>query len=223
MVGIIRPNEEAAASMLTGSVGYIRALTQYVMEKTNESQVVTAQKEDETTDVFTGLPFLTEDVSSLTDEEKAEQFQIYLDTLTSSEKAEIYSYIQSIPDQSYVDQIVEQQLSGMTREQIEEQVTEQYAQNMGVDVSTVQSYIAEMDDETLFGKVEEALRKAVEEQYAQQVEQQLSSASIDQLALMLDNTQWTAEPVRDHVRGVYALRLFRSYPGRELPAFRGGG
>lgn len=118
IVGIIRPNEEAAASMLTGAVGYTQALREYVMEQTENSGIVKAQKEEETIDVFTGLPFLTEETQLPDDKEKARQFQEYAQTLSASEKAEIYAYIQSIPDAEYVDQLIEQQLSGLTREQV---------------------------------------------------------------------------------------------------------
>lgn len=190
IVGIIRPNEEAAASMLTGAVGYTQALKEYVMEQTENSAIVKAQKEEETIDVFTGLPFLTEETKLPDDKEKARRFQEYAQTLSTSDKAEIYAYIQSVPDAQYVDQLIEQQLSGLTREQVEQQVMEQYASNMGVDTATVQGYISEMDDETLFGKVEEAMRQTIQEEYAQQMAENLSSATAEQLAKMFDAAQW---------------------------------
>ena len=196
IVGIIRPNEEAAASMLTGAVGYTQALKEYVMEQTENSGIVKAQKEEETIDVFTGLPFLTEETQLPDDKEKARQFQEYAQTLSASEKAEIYAYIQSIPDAEYVDQLIEQQLSGLTREQVEQQVMEQYASNMGVDTDTVQGYISEMDDETLFGKVEEAMRQTIQKQYAQQMAESLSSATAEQLSKMFDAAQWNDSQYR---------------------------
>ena len=65
----------------------------------------------------------------------------------------------------------------MTRERIEAMVTEQYAQEMGVDDQTVSDYIAEMDDETLFARVEEAIRQQAAEQYGNTMRQQLSAMS----------------------------------------------
>lgn len=60
IVGIVRPNEEAVATAQQSSIGYTSALTEYFIEKTNASGIVQAQLADETTDVFTGLPFETE-------------------------------------------------------------------------------------------------------------------------------------------------------------------
>lgn len=191
VVGIIRPNEEATAAMLTGSIGYTGALTDYVIDKTNQSEIVKKQQADEAKDVFTGLPFLTDEAGEPTDAEKAAAFREYLGKLTAVEKAEIYTYIMSVPDDAYLDQIVERTLGNMTREQIEQQVVEQYAQSMGVDADTVTSYIADMDDETLFARVEELLRKSASEQYAATVKQQLSGMTAEQLSTMLDTTKWT--------------------------------
>ena len=74
----------------------------------------------------------------------------------------------------------------MTREVIESQVTDTYAQQMGVDAATVQTYIKQMDDETLFGYVEDAIRQQVTEQYAAGVEEKLGALPNEQLAAMMD-------------------------------------
>ena len=191
VVGIIRPNEDATAAMMTGSIGYTEALKEYVIEKTENSDIVKSQVGDETVDVFTGLPFLTGEAALPTEAEKASAFKEYLKSLSVAEKSEIYAYIAAIPEDSYLDAIVQQQMNGLTREQIEEQVAKQYAESMGVDPSTVTDYIAQMDDQTLFGKVEEAIRTSVKEQYAAQTEQKLSSASKEQLAALLTATKWS--------------------------------
>lgn len=49
--------QEAVAGMLTGSIGYTHELTEYVIEQSQNSAAVLAQKADPTTDIFTGLPF----------------------------------------------------------------------------------------------------------------------------------------------------------------------
>ncbi len=191
IVGVIRPNEDATAAMLTAPIGYTGALSEYIIEQTNESDILQSQLADETTDVFTGLPFLTDETELPTDAEKAASFQDYIADLSTADKAEIYAYIMSIPDDAYLDGIVSQQMDGMTREQIEAMVAEEYAESMDVDPETVMSYIADMDDETLFSRVEEAIRQAVSEQYAAQVEEQLSALPAEQLAALLTATEWT--------------------------------
>ena len=57
IVGIIRQNEQSAATSMAGGIGYIKDLEEYVINKTNESQIVKEQKENETINVFTGLEF----------------------------------------------------------------------------------------------------------------------------------------------------------------------
>ena len=42
---------------MAGGIGYIKDLEEYVINKTNESQIVKEQKENETINVFTGLEF----------------------------------------------------------------------------------------------------------------------------------------------------------------------
>lgn len=44
IVGIIKPNPDAAVTSATGSFGYTSALTQYVIEQTNNSELVKEQK-----------------------------------------------------------------------------------------------------------------------------------------------------------------------------------
>lgn len=61
IVGIIRPNKDAVANSITGTIGYTAALTEYVINETNASEIVIAQKENPDIDVFTGIAFPTED------------------------------------------------------------------------------------------------------------------------------------------------------------------
>ncbi len=60
IVGIARPKPTAQSAVSGGSVGYMSGLTEYILNKTNESKIVKAQKENPTVDVFTGLRFATE-------------------------------------------------------------------------------------------------------------------------------------------------------------------
>lgn len=61
IVGIIRPNKDVVANSITGTIGYTAALTEYVINETNASEIVIAQKENPDIDVFTGIAFPTED------------------------------------------------------------------------------------------------------------------------------------------------------------------
>ena len=57
IVGIVRPDEEATATSITGAVGYTHALTDYLVTETAKREIVKEQMADPDVDVFTGLTF----------------------------------------------------------------------------------------------------------------------------------------------------------------------
>ena len=188
VAGVARPLPDAntGSSGNTGSIGYTAALTRWAIETSTGTEILQKQLGDPDTDVFTALPFPTEDDVEPTDAEKAEAITEYLSTLSVVEKAAVYIDVMSRPGQEYIDGRVAEQMAGMTRENIEEMITQQYASEMGVDAETVASYIADMSDEELFARVEEAIAAMVAQRYAEAVAQQLAALPTDQLAAMLD-------------------------------------
>ena len=192
IVGVLRPDADAVGSMMQGAIGYTSALTAYLVERTAQLEVLQKQKADQETDVLLGLPFRTEDWS-VSDEQKQADVTEYLRTLPLSERAAVYVALQSRPDADYLENIVSQQMEGLTRESIEAQVTDSYVQQMGVDAATVKNYIAGMDDETLFAFVADAVRQQVTEQYAAGVQQRLGALPAEQLAQLLEDS-FTAQP-----------------------------
>ena len=185
VVGIARPNGESAVggTMLAGSIGYTSALTDYAIETTAQADIVQEQLADPDTDVFNGLPFATGDETEPTDQEKMDAIAEYLQTLDTAGKAAAYTSAAAQPSQDYVDQVVEQQMDGLTREDIEAMIAQQYAGEMGVDAETITAYIADMSDEELFEQVEQA-----------------AAMSSEQLAAMLD-LALEQGPVEDSTSG----------------------
>ena len=99
IVGIIEAKEDAVATSITGSIGYTKALTDYVIDLTHKSEIVKAQLADEDTDVFTGLPF-----SDNSDE---------IEKITIDD---VYAYIATLPEEQQ--QAMQPYLKMMTEEQI---------------------------------------------------------------------------------------------------------
>ena len=64
VVGIIRPKDDSLMVTTIGAIGYTSALTEHIVSATNECEIVKKQKADPTVDVFTGIPFKTEETSS---------------------------------------------------------------------------------------------------------------------------------------------------------------
>ncbi len=62
VVGIVRPDGDSLLSSATnGGIGYTHALTEFMINRTNESALVKAQKADPDVDVFTGIEFPKDD------------------------------------------------------------------------------------------------------------------------------------------------------------------
>ena len=84
MVGIIRSHESSSMNT-TGSIGYTKKLTDYVINKINESDIVKEQKEKPSINVFTSKSFDDTDIKI--------DPSIYM-----LSEAEIKSYIENIMD-----------------------------------------------------------------------------------------------------------------------------
>ena len=96
VVGIIKQKEESNIRDTAGEIGYTKELTEYVINKVNESEIVKQQKENPEVNVFTGMKFkndaeLTQlnagfDYSTLSAEQKA-----YMANLSQEELANLMS------------------------------------------------------------------------------------------------------------------------------------
>jgi len=75
VVGIIRANDQSVASTSSGVIGYTKGLQEYVINKSNESEIVKEQKNNKEINIFSGLEFPENtnenfDYSSLPEEQK---------------------------------------------------------------------------------------------------------------------------------------------------------
>ncbi len=183
--GIIRPNEDASSSMLTGTIGYTSELTEYIMEHAKEADSVAAQLANPDIDIFNGLPF-RETASDLTQAEKEEEFRAYLADLDEEGKAEAYIRIMSIPSQEQIDQAVDQMVGDMERAELEETMAQAIAGQTGMSSDEILEYTSSMSDEELYGMFLEMAAEQYREQYAQGVQAQMSTMSTEQLAYALD-------------------------------------
>ncbi len=101
VVGIIKQNEQSVATGMSGGIGYTKDLKEYVINKTNEAEIVKEQKDNPDINVFTGLAFpdkdtKTFDYSQLSDEQRAR-----LAMLSTEELAEIMETYSNNVNASY--------------------------------------------------------------------------------------------------------------------------
>ena len=191
IVGILRENEDAVSTMLSGAIGYTSALTDCMIDVTAESPIVKAQLGSKDTDVILSLPFADGEEATL--EDMAEAVNSYISGLTNAEKANLYTAFMSVPSNDYLTAAVDDAMSQMTREYVETMLMESYAAETGMDESKLREYVGQMDDETLMAYVRETVEQSVKDQYAQSVQAQLGAMTTDQLALVLDSTKLTDE------------------------------
>lgn len=194
IVGVLRPNPNAANSMVRGSLGYTSALTQYVIDAAAQSTIIQQQLDDPETNVLSGLPFKTGEEEETPDAaQMREAVEAVLADADTQRKAQMYTDLSEQAPDAYLDGAVQQAMDGMTREKIEAQMTDSYAEQMGTDPETVRGYIAQMDDETLFDYVAQMLREQIAAQYAETVSAQLAGLSSEQLAAAMDTAELTDE------------------------------
>lgn len=204
--GIIRPSEDAASAMLTGSIGYTSELTKYIIEQSENSEAVKAQLDNPSTDIFTGLPF-KESTGDLTDEQKEADFRKYISELNEQSKAEAYITIMSIPAQEQIEAAVSQILGSMTREQMESMLNEALAQQTGVNSDKLADYISSMTDKEFNDMFTQIITEQFSVQYAQQVQEQMGQMSTQQLAAALDAAlpSYTTEQCAEYYEQVLAF------------------
>ena len=91
IVGIIKPKENVTTSDDTGSVGYIKELEEYIINKTNNSEIVKYQKDNPDLNIFTSSDFPKEgeefDINNLSPEQKYALSQMKPSEITSMMEA----------------------------------------------------------------------------------------------------------------------------------------
>ena len=167
--GIIRPNPDASATSLTGVFAYTSALTEYVINETNNSEIVKEQlkPENENFDVLTGLPFILTDDMKLTDAEKAQAAKEYLAGLDTTSKSEIYEKILSTPSDEYLEQMSSMYMQYF---QNREAIVAVIASAYGLDTKTAENYLKGYSDEELQQMLKENLKTLISEKYAEQAQ-----------------------------------------------------
>lgn len=186
IVGFIRPNEEAKAGMISGYIAYTPMLTKHVIEQAESSDIVKAQTENPETDIISGSAFLTDDYEEPDENEKISVAKDYVKGADDKQKAEVYRFVASAPDESEMMKAVQETISKMSDSDKQTLVSEFYAQQMGIESSQVADYIKTMSEEE-FG---EALTGVVSMQYMEQAtaetEKKLAEYSDKELAEELD-------------------------------------
>lgn len=173
IVGVIRQNEDALSGMLSGSIGYTHALVEHIMHEAEAKELVKKQLADPENDVFSGLPYLDNEDDKINAVKKSDAAREYIANATDEEIADIYIEYMSEPDDDYLDEMIDEQMEGTTRTDIEKMVLDYYPEYA--------SMLDQMDDDMLFDYVGQMIGEQVKEQYAIQMKALYSNLSDAQL------------------------------------------
>ena len=185
VTGIIRPSEDAVSAMLSGSIGYTTALTEYIVKNSTDSSSVKAQLDKPTTDIFSGLPF-KDNAGNLSEEQKKSDFLAYVNSLDQNGKATTYKKMMSIPTKEQTDTAVSAMMAGMTRETIEQTLISAFTSQMSVSAEEVEKYVKAFSDQEINELFSEMAAEQYKAQYAAQVQAQMAMLGNAQLAAALN-------------------------------------
>ncbi len=192
ITGIVRASEDAVSGMLSGSIGYTSALTEYVIDKTGSADIVKKQLDNLDTDIITGLPFKDSLESDLTESAMAAAVREKLAEADAEKRAGVYVQIMSQPTEEYISSAVGAAMAGMTRESVEEALFSAFTEQMqSADPDAVRQYIASMDDQTLYGYVSAMLSERITAEYSAGVKEQLLPLGDAALSAMYDAADFT--------------------------------
>lgn len=119
VVGILKPDADSLISSTnSGGIGYTHALTEYMIDKTNSSELVKAQKENPDVDVFTGIEFPKADEEEEQPMSQSEAMEMLTGMLTEEQRTKINEGIMAALTEEQQAQIQSAMMSMVSDEQM---------------------------------------------------------------------------------------------------------
>ena len=116
--GILRPNPDATSTSINTLLAYTHDLAAHVYEMNNAKDLVKVQLASEKYDITTGLEFNVGQYDKLSDSEKAALLTAYLDKHENMKAAIMLDLMSELSDEE-AEQLADDKLAGMTREEKE--------------------------------------------------------------------------------------------------------
>lgn len=119
VVGILKPDADSLISSTnSGGIGYTHALTEYMIDKTNSSELVKEQKENPDVDVFTGIEFPKADEEEEQPMSQSEAMEMLTGMLTEEQRTKINEGIMAALTEEQQAQIQSAMMGMVSDEQI---------------------------------------------------------------------------------------------------------
>ena len=172
IVGIIRPEADSNTGA-PGAVYYTHSLIEHVVGEAALKPLVHDQLNDETKDVFNGLPYLDGD-EALTNNKKVKAAKEYITAANEAELADVYVTFMCNPPEDYLNELIDEQMAETTRSDVEEMILSSNPGYSGM--------IAQLDDDMLFSFISEMMSQQITEAYAAQMRELYESLDDAELA-----------------------------------------
>lgn len=119
VVGILKPDADSLISSTnSGGIGYTHALTEYMIDKTNSSELVKEQKENPDVDVFTGIEFPKADEEEEQPMSQSEAMEMLTGMLTEEQRTKLNEGIMAALTEEQQAQIQSAMMGMVSDEQI---------------------------------------------------------------------------------------------------------
>ncbi len=151
ITGIVRPNPDATTHMLSGTIAYTKALTDYVVQQAANSLIVQEQLSpvNKDTDIITGLPFGSS-ASSLDNQQKKTYFEEYFNALSDREKTDVFAEIMCLDNADTIEASATALMTFMLGDPINrDTLATMLVDQMGGDESEIKKYLNKMTDQQL--------------------------------------------------------------------------
>lgn len=147
VVGFIKPNPDATVTMINGYIGYTKGLTDYVIEKTNSSELVKAQVADKETDLLSGKKFKSSDYTEPTASLKAASAKETLKNISPEEKLMVARFMLAVPTADEISQTKNKYLDPANRQELMNTLNEFAQMDETGEVASTIDMLAPLSDE----------------------------------------------------------------------------
>ena len=190
IVGIVKPNEDATAAFLNGSLCYTNALTKYYIEALSDHEMVKQQQSNTDFNIISGLPFFIEENETLTEAQKIQAFRDYVATLNDNDKAALYEQILAAPSDEMIQGAIDgllAQYSDKKAAEIIDDIVKQYAGELGYGEDLIRDMLGGYSKEELIEILKETVTDMIVAKYQEDAAKKMEAIKAKPSAAELEN------------------------------------
>ncbi|MBO5318507.1 MAG: ABC transporter ATP-binding protein/permease [Ruminococcus sp.] len=210
VVGFIKPNPDATVTMISGFLGYTKGLTDYVIEKTNSSELVKAQVANKEIDLLTGKKFKSSDYEEPDNTAKIFMAKEALKKVDEKLKLDAAKYLLSVPTSEEIAEITKQYSDPANRQKFMDSLSEFAAMDETGEVASTIDMLAPLSDEEFAGALPIILEKFVPIYGQLEKSKKLAALSDEEIMAAFEKTEFEDEAY---------LKLYNDFTSQQTSSF----